>query len=278
MSDLTKTLSVHDHDHYTESGEHIVSHELSVRSIGQWLSKGTQDFMQLPGPSLFYGGMMMLLVMATFTTYLASPVLLFTVATSVIMIAPFLATGLYHLAHQLEENQPPNFPQSLFIWKNNLTEFALFALVLGVIIAIWGRITPLIAAVVKSNGLLIVNPDAGVTGFLMSDLGQEFALYFGIGAFFVSAFVFSISVVTVPLLLRDNNIGVINAMIISFQVTRENAGLMLAWMLTIGVLLTLGVATFGIGMLVIMPILAYASWHACMDLVDIDTGESRKTN
>lgn len=271
------TIPNHDHDHYTESGEHIISHELKLSVIGSWLARGWHDMTSNLGGSLFYGAMMAFFVMLTLATFYSEPILFFTVATSIIMIAPFLATGLYDMAHQQELGHKPNLFSSMFAWRKNLTEFALFAVILGVIIAIWGRITPLIAAVVNSNNLLIVKPEAGLEGMLLSSAGQEFLIFFTLGALIVAAFVFAISVVTIPLLLRDQKVGVINAMIVSFQVTIENKGLMVLWALTIGVMLVVGIATLGIGMLIIMPLLGYASWHAFTDLVDIEGMEDLKT-
>lgn len=75
---------------------------------------------------------------------------------------------------------------------------------------------------------------------------------------------------TIPLLLRDKNIGAIQAMILSFQIVMENKKVMTAWALTIGVMLLIGIATLGLGMLIVMPLLGYASWHAFNDLVEIE--------
>lgn len=264
------TIPNHDHDHYTESGEHIISHELKLSVIGSWLARGWADMMATPIASMFYGIMMWLFVMLTLSTYMSQPIMMFTVATAFIMIAPFLATGLYSMAHQIEMGEKPDLITSMFSWRKNLTNFALFAVILGTIIAIWGRITPLIAAIVASDDLLIVRPEQGIEGILFSATGQEFLLAFGVGAILVSALVFAISVVTIPLMLRDRKVGVVNAMIVSFQVTIENKGLMVAWALTIGVMLLAGIATMGIAMLIVMPLLGYASWHAFTDLVDIE--------
>lgn len=195
---------------------------------------------------------------------------MFQVATFFVMLSPFLATGLYAISRQLHHGESPQLFKSLFAWRQNFTEFALFALALGIIIAIWSRIVPLIAAVVKSNSLLIVSPEAGVMGFLAAEAGQTFMLYFFIAGGAISAVVFALSVVTIPLLLKDQNIGVIQAMILSFKVVMENKAVMAAWALVIGTLITIGIVTFGLAMLVVMPLLGYASWHAFKDIIEID--------
>lgn len=266
QSTLNQTL----HDHYTESGEHIVSKDASVASIGTWLKKGWVDMANAPVESAFYGLVMTLSVMLVYFAFQNQPVMMFKIATFFVILSPFLATGLYAVSCQMAKGERPDLIRSMFSWKRNATEFALFALALGIIVAIWARIVPLIAAVVKSNSLLIVDPSAGALGFLMSESGQTFMLLFGVSASIVAAFVFSISVVTIPLLLRDTKVGVISAMVLSFQVVMENKKVMAVWALTVATLIAVGILTFGLAMVIIMPLLGYASWHAFNDLIEVD--------
>lgn len=261
---------LHTHHHYTEKGEHLISSEAKISDIGSWLKRGWLDMAHAPLASLFYGLLMTLFVMTVYLFFKETPILMFTVATSFVMIAPFLATGLYFIANQLEKGESPNLIKSLYAWRHNATEFALFAVTLGVIIAIWSRITPLIAGIVKSQSLLIVNPDLGLMGFLSSDAGLQFLVSFMVIGAIVAAFAFAISVVTIPLLLKDDKIGFISSMVISWKVVMENKLVMAVWAFTIAALVTVGLLTLGVAMVVVMPLLGFASWHAFTDLVEID--------
>lgn len=262
------------HDHYTESGEHIISKDVGVSRIGVWLRKGWMDMAHAPLASFFYGAVMALSVLLVYAAFSNQPVMMFQVATFFVILSPFLAIGLYAISCQLSRGDKPDLFRSLFAWKRNPTDFALFALALGVIIAIWARIVPLIVSFIGSNGLLIVNPDVGVMSFIGSDMGATFMAYFLISASVVAAFVFAISVVTIPLLLRDTKAGLISSMVLSFKVVMENKLVMALWALTIGALVTLGIVTFGLAMLVVMPLLGYASWHAFNDLIEVDDRQS----
>jgi len=264
------TNAVHTHDHYLENGEHVVSGEVKISAIGGWLRKGWEDMAKAPLISLFFGLIMMASVLAVYFSYNSQPVMMFKVATFFIMLSPFLATGLYYTAMKLEHGKKPHLFDAMTSWRSSATDIALYALALGVVIAIWGRIVPLIAAVVGSNGLLIVNPEAGLEGFLFSAMGVEFLAFFLLASALVGLFVFSVSVVTIPLLLRDRNVGAISAMILSFQVVMENKRVMLVWASVIGAALTFGLLSFGLGMLIVMPLMGYASWHAFNDLIEID--------
>ena len=53
----------------------------------------------------------------------------------------------------------------------------------------------------------------------------------------------------------------------SVKVAIENIPTMLVWAALIVILSSIGFATYLIGMVVIYPLLAHASWHAYRDLV-----------
>jgi len=264
------TSAIHTHDHYLENGEHVVSAEVPVARIGTWLQKGWYDMAHAPGISMFFGSIMMVSVLAVYFAFRNEPVMMFKTATFFVMLSPFLATGLYYAAMKIENGKKPGYLDAMTAWRTNLTDIALYALALGVIVAIWARIVPLIAAVVSSNNLIIVDPSAGLEAFLFSAVGMEFLTVFFLASSVVALAVFAISVVTIPLLLRDRKVGAISAMVLSFQVVMENKKTMAVWAFTIGALLTVGIMSFGLGMLIVMPLLGYASWHAFNDLIEID--------
>jgi uncharacterized membrane protein len=279
MSTDTKAMTYdssasHIHDHLTEQGEHIISTDAEFSDIGSWLRNGWQDMADAPVISLFYGAIMGLFVFMVYFFFKNNPIHMFTLATLFVMLSPFLATGLYYAAKQLEEGNKPKLLDSMLSWKDNAGDIGLYAAVLGVITAAWATFTPLLAAiVVQSHGLLIVNPEAGITGFLFSEAGLAFMGYFIVLAMALTAFVFTISVVTIPLLLKDKNIGAIQAMILSFQISMENKAVMVVWAMVIAFFVAVGIFSFGLGMLIIMPLLGYASWHAFNRLVTVIPAE-----
>ena len=71
----------------------------------------------------------------------------------------------------------------------------------------------------------------------------------------------------VPLML-DRDSDVASAMLTSLQVFRSNAGPLLLWAACLVALTLLGFATLLFGLVVIMPILGHASWHAYRELVE----------
>lgn len=97
----------------------------------------------------------------------------------------------------------------------------------------------------------------------------DFALvYFAVGGFFAT-FVFAISVVALPLML-DRRTDAITAAIASLVACGRNPGPMLLWAGCIVLLVAIGFATLFFGLIVTMPLVGHATWHAYRDLVASD--------
>jgi uncharacterized membrane protein len=86
------------------------------------------------------------------------------------------------------------------------------------------------------------------------------ALYMGVG-FVLAASVFSISVISIPVLV-DRKVDVLTAVITSLRTVAKNPGVMFRWAFIIALLTIVGLFTPFIGLLVIIPLLGHASWHA----------------
>jgi len=74
-------------------------------------------------------------------------------------------------------------------------------------------------------------------------------------------------VVTIPLLL-DRRATVLQAVLTSCQAVLVNPTTLAIWAALIMGLTVLGLASLMIGLVVVIPILGHASWHAYRDLVD----------
>ena len=99
--------------------------------------------------------------------------------------------------------------------------------------------------------------------------GRHVALlsaFVGVGAT-MAAVVYSLSVISAPLLL-DRPVDVITATLTSLRCCALNPGPLMLWAALIAALTLLGFATLMLGLVVIFPWLAHASWHAYRDLVD----------
>jgi uncharacterized membrane protein len=83
----------------------------------------------------------------------------------------------------------------------------------------------------------------------------------------LAAPVFASSVITLPLLL-DRRIGVLDAVLTSWRTVLANPLPMAAWAGLIMCFTLLGLASLLLGLLLVAPLLGFASWHAYRDAVD----------
>jgi uncharacterized membrane protein len=88
-----------------------------------------------------------------------------------------------------------------------------------------------------------------------------------VGSVFASVS-FAASVFSLPM-LANRDIDVITAVISSINAVLRNKPAMFVWAMLISTLTILGFLTAGIGLIVIIPWLAYATWHGYRDGLDV---------
>jgi uncharacterized membrane protein len=94
---------------------------------------------------------------------------------------------------------------------------------------------------------------------------------------FLAAPMFASSVVALPLLV-DKRISVLGAVLTSWRVVMEHPAPMALWAALIMGLTAAGMATALLGLIVVVPWLAHASWHAYRDLlgdIELDSQPTR---
>lgn len=240
-----------------------------VREIGagsplSWIAHGFSDLMACPIPSLFYGfcfaamGLLLTKVFEHAYEYTSA------VTSGFLLLGPFLAMGLYEISRRRELGESCALAPTTMVWRRNAGNIGIFAVVLGVIFLVWARASLIVFALFYTNEL------PNLTGFLTQVLtfeNLEFLLvYFGVGMLFATI-VFALSIVSIPLML-DRNQDAISAMIASVNALLHNPGAMIVWAMLIVVLTLVGFLTFHLGLVVLMPILGHASWHAYRALVE----------
>lgn len=216
-----------------------------------WLALGMNDLVRSPIISAFYGicfaaaavGIVYLVhIQGTHLVILPSLIVY-------MLIGPFLALGLYDASWQREKNRKPSLAHSIKAITRNSTSQWGFAVLLMVAMIFWMRIAALLHALyppVEGAGL------------------AEFAPFLIVGSvvgFILATFIFSISVFSMPLML-ERRVDMMTAIFTSFNAVKNNAATMLVWAAIICGGVLIGFATYGIGMIITMPILGYGTWHA----------------
>ena len=70
-------------------------------------------------------------------------------------------------------------------------------------------------------------------------------------------------------MLANRQVDVVTAVVSSINAVLRNKGVMLVWAIVIVLLTLMGIVTALLGLIVIIPWLGYASWHAYNQTLDV---------
>lgn len=233
----------------------------------RWLERGAQDFARCPGPGLLhglaaalFGGLLFVLARQHFWLVAGA-------FSGFLLVAPLSVTGMYALSRALERGEPARWRVVWAAWHPRRGRLVAFGLLLALAGSGW----------VLSSAALIVGfapePVRGPADFVrvvVLGSGWLFEAWLLLGAV-LAAPLFASTVVALPMLLdRDEALPV--AVYTSWRAVAENPAPLALWAALIVALSLLGMTTALVGLIVILPWLAHASWHAWRDLVEPPAG------
>jgi uncharacterized membrane protein len=229
----------------------------------RWLAKGWADYRAHPLPSLFYGVCFAAMGWAIALTFRHAYEYVSALITGFFLVGPFLAIGLYDLSRRRERGEPVWLAPTLDAWGRNVGAIGMFSLVLVVILLVWARASLVVFALFYTGEMPTV---AGFLSQLATPENLEFLFaYFCVGGFF-AALTFAISVVSVPMMLDRRTDGIV-AVLTSLRAFAANVPAMLVWGLVIAALIAAGFALLFVGLVVAVPVIGHATWHAYRALV-----------
>jgi uncharacterized membrane protein len=246
----------------TESRRFGVRQIPLLRPLG-WLAHGASDLARCPLPGLLHGLALALFGGALLLVAHQRFWLLAGAFSGFLLVGPILATGLYAVSRALERGQSAGLQVAVAAWKpeRRLVVFGLLLALAGTgwVLCSASLITAFAPAPVR-------NPQDFLRVVVLSDQSHLFEIWLALGAL-LTAPVYASSVVAIPLLL-DRRVSVLAAVLTSWRVVQAHPLPMALWAALLLGLTALGMATALLGLIVIAPWLAHASWHAYRDLVD----------
>jgi uncharacterized membrane protein len=229
----------------------------------EWLNRGWTDLKEIGSPGLAHGALIailgaVLLMLGSTHSYLTAAAV-----TGYLLVGPVMTTGLCELARRREAKEPVGFDESLRGLTRNPDGLVHFGGVLALIAVLWFVLSAfLLQSVLNASAPTLAVALWGGAGEL--SVAQTLG-YVGCGAILAAA-VFAVSVVSVPLII-DRHAGASDAIRASLRATAANLPAMLLWAVLIVAITALGFLTLLVGMVVVAPLLGYATWHAYRDLV-----------
>jgi len=223
-----------------------------------WIKLGWQDLCRAPLPSLALGTVMAALVAAMcLLAYLyGSYWFMFAMLAGFVFLAPLTCIGVYAISAQIERGEPVEVMRILrAAGKRYVNDQLVFSLVLLVVFLIWARAASMV------HVFFPVEQDPR-----MFDLVAYFGIGTLVGAFF-TLITFCISAFSLPMIMH-RNVDSITAVITSVNAVLRNRAAMLTWVTLIGFGLLLGIATGFVGLIIILPLIGHAVWHAYLETID----------
>lgn len=239
-------------------------HHAVLRDPLRWLRLGWLDLRRVPGLSLTIGAALVLFGYLLTWGAWSSPILVLTFVSGFLLAGPFLGLIFYDLSRRLERQEPPTLGHALASLRENLLSITLLVVVLGVILLAWIRLTALLTAL----SVAVVDPSLPVLldKLLMTPEGLAMLGVFLLSGGLLAALVFTISAVSFPMLL-DRPVDTLTAMATSVRAVWQNLPAMLLWAALIAGLTLVGMLTAYLGLIVTIPLIGHATWHAYRQIV-----------
>ena len=227
-----------------------------------WLAAGWRDLVAAPAITLAYG------LLFFVTSWIIVGVLFFIGAEGILLpaiagwllVGPLLAIGLYHTAQRLAVGKKVSIASVIDIKGSSLQQLGFAGALLMVLLLIWIRAAAILYALFFGMGSfsgfgdLVANLFLTWNGVIMLVIGSL------IGGLF-AALGFAISAFSIPMLL-SRDVDIFTAMARSAATVWKNMGVMIVWGAIIVLMSLAGMLIGFLGMIIVFPLLGYATWHA----------------
>lgn len=247
--------------------------EVTPRAVLRWIRHGWRDMREAGWPSLLHGCIVVAGSLVIVEIAMLFWPLLPGAASGFLVMGPILATGLYALSRRLEQGEPTRVRDAVDAWRRSSGCLLRFGLLLVMAATLWVGVSMLLfhffvdADIERPRDLLRYVILLGEDTFL------EWVLLAGL----VSALMFAVSVVSVPLLV-DREVTLKTALFTSLRAVGENPVAMSLWAIFLLLATALSIATLMLGFLILYPLMGHASWHVYRDVVDVSGLPARSSS
>lgn len=230
--------------------------QLDAGAPFRWLALGWADIRRAPGPSLTYGVIMVLIsyLISLVAWELGSLALFVALLSGYVLVGPVLALGLYSISCQLQIGRRPQLGYCLREGRRHIGNELIFGVILLIVFLIWARAASMIHVFFPMEA----EPSA-----------QELIIFLSVGSLVGSMFaaiIFAASAFSLPMIM-DRKVDMVTAVVTSINAVLRNKMVMALWAGLIVLSVLLGFLTAFLGMVVLLPLIGHATWHAYRDTI-----------
>lgn len=233
---------------------------VSITAPWRWLKKGLRDVFIAPLISLGYGLIMASLIMSVtaMAWNFGSAWIMLSLLCGFVFIAPLACIATYAVSAQIERNQPVSFQRTLrAIFKRHIGTAMVFTLVLLVVFLIWARASSMVSIFLPANGVYQL---AEMSGYLFT---------LSLVAIVFLSITFAASVFSLPMIMH-RDVDAITAIVTSINAVLRNKLTMIVWGVLIALAVVAGIATLGLGLILLLPAIGHAVWHGYLETIDAE--------
>lgn len=230
-----------------------------------WLALGWRDLLRAPVPSLLHGVVFLSAGVAITALGWGRHDLLAGAFSGFLLVAPMLCAGLYEISRRLARGERPTLRDVAAVWIDGGAALVRLGLLLAALGTAWVLLSALIVAGVGQAGTRGGGVVEFLVAFVLSPNWLPFALWLAAGGVF-AAIVFAIAALSVPMLL-DREVGLRVAVLASVRAVGSNPLTMALWAALVMALTVVGLVTV-LPLVVIVPVLGHATWHAYAETVE----------
>ena len=229
-----------------------------------WLWRGARDTLHCAPVNLGHGLLMAALGWVLLLMLGNHPYFVVAAVSGFLLAAPVMTAGLVELSRRRAARESLGFDASLSSLAANRDALLRFGAVLALLTLGWFAASEVMLRAVFQLGAPGV-AETYYTGFLDA-AHRPMVLAYVLAGGLLALVVLAISLVTVPLMI-DRHAGAGEAMRASLRALGANPLPLALWAALIVVVTAAGFATLLAGMVVLIPLLGHATWHAYRDLV-----------
>lgn len=252
----------------------VTIRDVPASHIFVWLQKGFFDAFHSSWLSLAHG--VVLAAFGALLFYFAGHQfwLLAGAFSGFMVMSPILATSLYAISRDIELGRTVSIQTISNTWLNWQLDrsrdpnsywcLIRFGILLGAAATTWVLSSAAFITLVTDHP--INTPKDFILHVVLADKGIAFELWLMLGGL-LAAPIFASSAISIPLLL-DKQVKLWQAVEVSWRCVLANPGLLASWAAVLMLLTLIGMATFLVGLIIVIPVLGHASWHAYKELID----------